>query len=208
MDTLSQIREYKLIAIIRGADPDDVMKIAQALYEGGIRILEITMNSVDALKLIKQLSEQFAGRMTIGAGTVLDAKTAKAAITAGARFILSPTVSKNIIKATRQLGAVSIPGAFTPTEVLKAYKAGADMVKIFPCGPVGASYIKDLMGPLKHIPMLVTGGLDLRNIYEFKKVGVAGYGIGSNLVDTTVNVTSDYLLELTALAMQYIAAIS
>lgn len=205
MNTLSQIKEHKLIAIIRGANPNDVIKIAEALYAGGVRLLEITMNSEAALEVIEKTAKAMVGRMTIGAGTVLDAETAKKAVKAGAHFILSPTVSKKTIKVSKELGVVSIPGAYTPTEIFKAYSYGGDIIKVFPASD--PSYIKNVMGPLSHIPMLPTGGVNLENIQEFKKLGVVGYGIGSSLVDTKKEVTDQYLSELTEKARRYVEAV-
>jgi 2-dehydro-3-deoxyphosphogluconate aldolase/(4S)-4-hydroxy-2-oxoglutarate aldolase len=164
------------------------------------------MNSRSALEVIEKTAKAMKGRMILGAGTVLDAKTARKAVEAGAQFILSPTVSKKTIKATKGLGVVSIPGAFTPTEIFKAYSCGADIIKVFPAS-AGPSYIKDVMGPLSHIPMLPTGGVNLDNIQEFKKLGVVGYGIGSSLVDTKKEITEEYLAELTEKARQYVEAI-
>ena len=204
MDTLAKIKEHRLIAILRGAKPDDVIRIAEALQQGGIFLLEVTMNSAGALNVIKELSEKFGSKMIIGAGTVLDAKTAEKAVEAGARFILSPTLNKKTIRKTKQLGAVSIPGAYTPTEILKAFEWGGDIIKVFPAGSGGASYIKDVMGPLSHIPMLPTGGITLDNIKDFQKIGVAGFGIGSSLVDTKKNVTEEYLMNLTETARRFV----
>jgi 2-dehydro-3-deoxyphosphogluconate aldolase/(4S)-4-hydroxy-2-oxoglutarate aldolase len=207
MTTLNSIREHQLIAIIRGANPQDVIRIAGALYEGGIRLLEITMNSKDPLSVIEQVSDQFGGKMLIGAGTVLDAGMAREAIKAGAQFILSPIVDEDTIRATKDAGAVSIPGAYTPTEIVTAYRAGGDIIKVFPAGCGGAAYIRDVMGPLSHIPMLPTGGISLDNIGSFARIGVAGYGIGSSLVDTKQAVTELYLTNLTETARKFALAI-
>ncbi len=205
MPVPSKITEYKLIAIIRGASPDHIMPIAEVLYEGGIRLLEITMNSAEPLKVIKQVAVKMGDRMMIGAGTVLDKEIAAAAVSAGARFILSPTLDEELIQATRKLGATSIPGAFTPTEIYRAFKAGADIVKVFPA--LSPSYIRDLKGPLPHIPLLPTGGITLGNISEFNRTGVVGFGIGSALVDTRQTVTDAYLRELKEKAKKFVEAV-
>lgn len=207
MSTLSDILEHKLIAIVRGANPSDVLKIAHSLYEGGVRLLEITMNSAKALPLIEEVSDQFDGRMLIGAGTVLDAETARSAISAGAKFILSPTVSAETIEMTKRYGVVSIPGAFTPTEILAAHVSGGDIIKVFPAR-MGANYIKDIHGPLPHILLLPTGGINLENIKAFQEAGAVGFGIGSSLVDTKQELTEAGLLALTEKAKQYVQAIS
>ncbi|WP_449437452.1 bifunctional 4-hydroxy-2-oxoglutarate aldolase/2-dehydro-3-deoxy-phosphogluconate aldolase [Pedobacter steynii] len=206
MSTLSQILEHKIIAIIRGANPADVLKIAEALYEGGIRILEITMNSAQPLTVIKELNDRFGDRMIIGAGTVLDVESAKKAVAAGASFILSPIVDADVIKIAKSLGVVNIPGAYTATEIYYAYKNGADIVKVFPA--TSPSYLKDIAGPLPQIPLLPTGGVTLENIKEFKKAGAVGFGIGSALVNTKEEVTSEYLTKLTAKAQEFVKAVN
>ena len=205
MTVLSQILEHKIIAIIRGADPDDVLKIAEALYAGGIRLLEITMNSVEPFRVIRQLTEHMGDRMTIGAGTVLDVEMLKSAVDAGARFILSPVMDVEVIKAARNLGVVVIPGAYSATEIFTAYRNGADIIKVFPAS--SPAYLKDIAGPLPQIPLLPTGGVTLENIGEFHKAGAVGFGIGSALVDTKKAVNEEYLADLTARAAAFVQAV-
>lgn len=205
MSTLSKILAHKIIAIIRGADPSDVIRIAEALYTGGIRILEITMNSAEPLKVIKELSDKFEGKMIIGAGTVLDVESVKKAVAAGASFILSPIVDEEVIKIAKSLGIVNIPGAYTATEIYQAYKNGADIVKVFPA--TSPSYLKDIAGPLSQIPLLPTGGVTLENIKDFKKAGAVGFGIGSALVNTKQEVTEEYLSKLTDKARAFVQAV-
>lgn len=202
----TQILENKIIAIIRGANPEDVVPIAKALYEGGIRILEITMNSAEPLTVIEQVAGKLGDKMIIGAGTVLDADMVQNAVNAGARFILSPILDEAVIEAAKRLGIVSIPGAYTATEIYKAHQAGADIVKVFPA--TSPSYLKDLAGPLPHIPLLPTGGITLENIADFKKAGAAGFGIGSSLVDTKQQITEQYLLALTDKARKFVQAVN
>lgn len=206
MSILDQILENKIVAIIRGANSADVLKIAEALYEGGVRILEITMNSSKPLGVIEELTDALGDRMIIGAGTVLDPETARSAIIAGAKFILSPIVNVETIKMSKTYGVVSIPGAHTATEIVYAYQNGGDIIKVFPA--TSPAYIKDISGPLPHIPLLPTGGVNLENIGEFKKAGAVGFGIGSALVDTKKEVTEEYLLELTEKARQFVGAIA
>jgi len=205
MSTLSKILAHKIIAIIRGANPSDVIRIAEALYTGGIRILEITMNSAEPLKVIKELSDKFDGKMIIGAGTVLDVESVKKAVAAGASFILSPIVDEEVIKIAKSLGIVNIPGAYTATEIYQAYKNGADIVKVFPA--TSPSYLKDIGGPLPQIPLLPTGGVTLENIKDFKKAGAVGFGIGSALVNTKQEVTEEYLSKLTDKARAFVQAV-
>lgn len=205
MTIYQQITSNKLIAILRGADPRDVVRIATALYEGGIRLLEITMNSEEPLMAIEQVAGKLGDDMVIGAGTVLDAAMAADAVSAGARFILSPVVEGTVIAAAKKLGAVSIPGAYTATEIYTAHRAGADIVKVFPA--TSPAYIRDLRAPLPHIPLLPTGGITPENIGAYLKTGAVGFGIGSALVNTRQPVTDVYLETLKANARKFIQAI-
>jgi 2-dehydro-3-deoxyphosphogluconate aldolase/(4S)-4-hydroxy-2-oxoglutarate aldolase len=207
MDTLSQILEHRIVTIIRGADPNDVLKIAQALYEGGIKILEVTFNSPNAVAVVRELSVKMGNELLIGMGTVLDASTAQKAIDAGAKFIISPAYNDKTIQATKQLGAVSIPGAFTPTEILTAYNNGGDIIKVFPAAS-NVGYIRDIRAPLPHIPLMPTGGINLSNIEKFFKAGAVAVGIGSALVDTKEKVTKKYLKNLTKQADEFVKAVS
>src|SRR5215471_9079675 len=152
MDVLNRILTKKIVAIIRGAEPGDVLKIAAALKQGGVDILEVTLNSPNALAVIGQLVKKFSDEMVIGAGTVLDSETAKAVIELGVKFIVSPNVDVETIRVTKSNGAVSIPGAFTATEIVSAYSSGGDIIKIFPAS--SAEYMKVMRGPLDHIPMM------------------------------------------------------
>jgi 2-dehydro-3-deoxyphosphogluconate aldolase/(4S)-4-hydroxy-2-oxoglutarate aldolase len=206
MNTLSEILEHKVIAIIRNAKPEDVINIIKALYEGGIKLVEITMNSPKVLSVIEKAADDFGGKVTIGAGTVLDPETARSAILAGAEFILSPTVNVETIKMTKRYGAVSIPGAFTPTEILEAYEHGGDIIKVFPA-TLGPGYIKDIRGPLPQIPLLPTGGVGLDNIKDFMAAGAVGFGIGSSLVNTKEEITEEYLFQLKEKAKQLISVV-
>ncbi|MCI1773646.1 MAG: bifunctional 4-hydroxy-2-oxoglutarate aldolase/2-dehydro-3-deoxy-phosphogluconate aldolase [Paenibacillus lautus] len=206
MNTMSSILDNKIIAIIRGANSKDVLNMAKALHEGGVNILEITMNSPNALSVIEEVSVELGDRVVVGAGTVLDSETARAAILAGAKFILSPTVDVETIKMAKRYGAVSIPGAFTPTEILSAYENGGDIIKVFPA-TLGPSFIKDIRGPLPQIPLLPTGGIDLNNIQAFMKAGAVGCGIGSALVNTQLEITDEYFVQLTEKARQFASAV-
>lgn len=206
MTTLSQILIHKIVAILRGCDPAAIPDISAALYEGGIRLLEITLNSPGALEAIQQVGARFGERMVIGAGTVLTVEEVRAAVRAGARFILSPSLDIDIIRVTRELGAVSVPGAFTATEILTAYRGGADIVKVFPAS-VGPAYFRDIRGPLPQIPLMPTGGVNLENIRDFQKAGAVAFGVGSALVPALQPAGKEQLRELTARAERYVAAI-
>jgi 2-dehydro-3-deoxyphosphogluconate aldolase/(4S)-4-hydroxy-2-oxoglutarate aldolase len=207
VNVLSEIYKNKIIAIIRGAKPEDVLSIAKALKKGGIRILEITMNSPGALSVIKRISGELGDEMVIGAGTVLDPETTKSALDHGAKFILSPVVDVETIKLTKKYGAVSIPGAFTPTEILNAFEAGGDIIKVFPASSIKPSYIKEIHGPLPQIPLLPTGGVNLDNIKDFNDSGAAGFGIGGSLVNSRETVTKEYLDNLTEKAVKFLKKI-
>jgi 2-dehydro-3-deoxyphosphogluconate aldolase/(4S)-4-hydroxy-2-oxoglutarate aldolase len=206
MIALSQILENKIVAIIRGANPADVLKIAVALQQGGVKVLEITLNSPNALSVIEELTNQMGKQILIGAGTVLDAKTAKAVIEAGAKFIVSPNINIETIKMTKRYGAVSIPGAYSATEIVNAYSNGGDIIKVFPAP--NPEYIKALRGPLSDIPMMPTGGINLENISEFQKAGAVAFGIGTSLVDTKKEVTEEYLKQITENARKFVQAVS
>lgn len=206
MTALSQILESKIVAIIRGANPKDVLKIAEALREGGVKALEITMNSSNAIAVIEEVADKIGDEVLVGAGTVLDAQTARDAISAGAKFIISPTLDIKTIRTTRRYGAISIPGAYSPTEVLNAYSYGGDIIKVFPAS--NASYIKDIRGPLPQIPLMPTGGVNLDNIQQFHQAGAVAFGIASALVDTKQEITDDYLQKLTEKAHRFVHAVS
>ncbi|UOR11519.1 bifunctional 4-hydroxy-2-oxoglutarate aldolase/2-dehydro-3-deoxy-phosphogluconate aldolase [Halobacillus amylolyticus] len=206
-DTLQQMMEHKLVAVIRGAEGEDVLSIARALHEGGVYMLEITADTPEVDGLIKKVKDEFGYQMIVGAGTVLDPETARAAIMAGADFIFSPTVNSETIRLTKRYGVVSIPGALTPTEILTAYEQGADLIKVFPAGTVGPSYMKDIHGPLPHIPLMPTGGVDLSNVREYFEKGAVAAGLGSALVNTKQPINAGTLKGITDRAQQFVEAI-
>lgn len=207
MTTLSRILNHKIVAIIRGAQPADILHIAHALCEGGVKLLEVTLNSPDALSSISKIATRMNAEVFVGAGTVLDAEMARAAIDSGAQFIISPSLDLETIYATKQAGAISIPGAFTATEIFSAYKNGGDIIKVFPAS-IGPAYFKDLRGPFPHIPLMPTGGVNLSNIQEFQKAGAVAFGIGGGLVDTSLKMSDQYLNALTEKAKKYVEALS
>lgn len=207
MTSLNHILTHQIIAIIRGAEPDDILEIVDALKSGGIYTLEITVNSPKAIPLIERLSGKYGSELLIGAGTVLDTETARAAILAGAKFIISPTTDLPTITLTRRYGCVSIPGAFTPTEILHAFEYGGEIIKVFPAS-LGAGYLKEIQGPLRQIPLMPTGGVNIENIREFKNAGAVAFGIGSALVNTGKTVNDLYLKALAEKAKAFVAAVS
>lgn len=205
MTPLQHILQNKIVAILRGFKKKDVINIATALHEGGINIIEITLNSVDALDLINKLSIKFKNKMLVGAGTVLTVKDARNAIDAGAIFLISPLLDIDVIKIAKDNSVVSIPGAFTATEIFTAYKVGADIIKVFPSQT--PAYIKQVLAPLDKLLLMPTGGIDLNNIAEYKKAGASAFGIGSSLVNNKAEINNSYLRDLTAKAKQFVEAI-
>lgn len=205
MTTLSQITVHKIVAILRGIQAYDVLKIAGALCDGGVKIIEVTLNSPNALLAIEQLNSAYGNQLLVGAGTVLHISDAKAAIAAGAKFLISPNVDIAVIRAAKDAGILSIPGAFTPTEIVTAHNNGADIVKVFPAPD--AAYIKNILAPLNHIRLMPTGGINLTNIKSFKDAGASAFGIGSSLVNNQSIIDETYLHQLTIKAGNFIAAI-
>ena len=181
----SRLTGIGIIPVVRAESTDMARRAVAAILKGGISVLEITMTVPGAVEVIKQLSAEIDPEVIIGAGTVLDAKTARACIEAGAEFIVSPALSLETIALCGQQGVLVMPGALTPTEVVTAWTAGADFVKIFPAGAVGgASYLKALKAPLPQVKMVPTGGVSLQNAATFIKAGAEALGIGGDLVDT------------------------
>jgi 2-dehydro-3-deoxyphosphogluconate aldolase/(4S)-4-hydroxy-2-oxoglutarate aldolase len=199
------ILTHKLVAILRGAAQEDVLHIATALYKGGIRCLEITLNSPNALAAIENISTKMEGQLLVGAGTVLNAAAASEAIAAGAKFIISPITDEETIRTTKALGAVSIPGAFTPTEIFRAHAFGGDIIKVFP-GTSGPAFIKEILAPLPGIPLMPTGGISLENLSQFRAAGAVAYGIGKALVDTKQVIDEAYLRKIVAIAREFVKA--
>jgi 2-dehydro-3-deoxyphosphogluconate aldolase/(4S)-4-hydroxy-2-oxoglutarate aldolase len=173
--------ENQVVAILRRIDTKYVLDAAQALYDGGVRLLEITLDSPDALENIGIVKRKFAGKLSVGAGTVLTAEQARAALKAGAEFTLSPVYDRAITELVIKAGAIAIPGIFSPTEAFAAYNDGAEIVKLFPASSAGVAYVKNIQGPLPQIKIMVTGGVGAHNIAEFKNAGAYCYGIGSEL---------------------------
>lgn len=183
------IKDNKLIAIVRGVEAEACLRIAQALYEGGFRLMEISYdqkhpeNWGNTAKAIGAVAQAMAGKMHVGAGTVTCPELVELTHQYGGKFIISPDVNEDVIRRTCELGMVSIPGALTPTEVMVAHRAGADFVKLFPAGTLGAGYLKAVKAPVSHVNMLVVGGIDEKNIASFLSAGAVGAGIGGNLVN-------------------------
>ncbi|OAB26535.1 2-dehydro-3-deoxyphosphogluconate aldolase [Paenibacillus macquariensis subsp. defensor] len=205
MNFMESLKETKIIAIVRGIPEDKADAAAEALWEGGVRFLEVTMNTPGALNIIRRWRDRFDGRVNIGAGTVTDADLAAAAIKAGAEFLITPNTDEDTIKHAVNAGIPIVPGAMTPTEIVQAWKFGAQAVKVFPSGTLGASYIKELQGPLSHIPMVATGGVTLDNMATYAASGAYAFGLGGSLVNLSWIEAGEYE-RLKEHAASYVAA--
>lgn len=208
---IKHVLEHKIITIVRGINRENIFKTAEALIEGGISCMEITYDAArpetheETAETIRQLQERFSGSLMIGAGTVLTPAQVVLTKEAGGRYIISPNVNEDVIKKTVDLGLVSMPGAFTPTECETAHRYGADFVKLFPVGRMGAGYVKDLAAPLSHICFLAVGGVTAENLPDFLKAGAVGAGIGSDLINKAQILSGDFA-KITQRAKQYVAA--
>lgn len=180
---LNRLREVGVVPIVRVSNPDDAFKAVEAVVAGGVPVVEITMGVPNALRVMEQVVEQFGESVLLGAGTVLDSETCRAALLAGAEFIVTPSLDVKVIETSRRYSKACIPGALTPTEIVTAWQAGADMVKVFPCGPVGGpNYLRSLRGPLPQIDFVPTGGVDLESTPHYIRAGAAAVAVGGELV--------------------------
>ena len=183
-EVIQAIRDVGIIPVVRASSADEAMLAVDAIREGGIPVLEITMTVPGAVGVIEKLSTRYGDEVLVGAGTVLDPETARACIQAGARFIVSPSLNLETIALCRKEGVTVMPGALTPTEVVNAWTAGADFVKVFPAGAVGGpGYLKSLKAPLPQIQLVPTGGVSLKTAGDFIKAGASALGVGADLVD-------------------------
>ena len=212
-EVIEAVKREKLIVIVRGVERERLIPLAEAMYEGGIRLLEITFSQdgstpdTETADRIRMLAEAMKGRMYIGAGTVTSPEQVDLVKEAGGLFIISPDTYDEVIKRTRELELVSMPGAFTPSEAMAAHRAGADFVKLFPLGELGASYLKAVKAPLSGINFLAVGGVDLDSIPSLLKAGASGFGLGSNIVKSSLVKEGKYA-ELTELARAYVRAVA
>ena len=204
---LGEIIKSGVVGVIRANSAEELMNITLALSKGGVKALEITMTSPGALETIKAVTSELGDGAIIGVGSVLDSETARAAILAGAQFVVSPVFKPEIVELCRRTDKICIPGAFTPTEILSAWEAGADVVKIFPATKLGPGYIKDLKGPLPQIKVTPTGGVNLENTADFIKAGAEFVGVGGAMVDKTL-VAQKKWDELSELAAKFVQAVA
>jgi 2-dehydro-3-deoxyphosphogluconate aldolase/(4S)-4-hydroxy-2-oxoglutarate aldolase len=183
-EVIQQIRDTGIIPVVRATSADEAMRAIDAIREGGISVLEITMTVPGAIKVIEQVTQRYGKDALVGAGTVLDPEIAEACVSSGAQFVVSPALNLETIACCKRLDVTVMPGALTPTEVVQAWNAGADFVKVFPAGAVGgASYLKALKAPLPQIEMVPTGGVSLITAPDFIRAGAAALGVGTDLVD-------------------------
>src|SRR5699024_1509710 len=205
---LSELKKHKLVSVICNSNKDNISQIIKALYLGGIRAVEITAETFEFNHVMDVAVKEYGDKMLIGAGTILDAETARTAILSGAKFIVSPILDVNTIKLCNRYGVVSSPGTFTPTEILTAYKNGADLVKVFPANIVGPDYLKSIQGPLGKIPIMATGGINLENINNYLDLGAQVVGVGSELVNTNELTDESSYYKITKKAEMYINKIN
>lgn len=205
-EILSRLIAGKVVAVVRLDSGDQLIKVAEALKAGGVTAIEFTVPTPGALEMIKQASAYFGDEVIMGAGTVLDAETARAAILAGAQFIVTPALNVKTIQLCRRYGKPIIPGALTPTEILTAWEAGADMVKLFPADSMGPAYLKAVLAPLPQVRLAPTGGISADNAAEYLKAGATALGVGGKLVDKQAVARGDFAA-LTAEAKRLMHAV-
>jgi 2-dehydro-3-deoxyphosphogluconate aldolase/(4S)-4-hydroxy-2-oxoglutarate aldolase len=185
METKAMIEKTGLVPVLRASSAEEGHALVEALLAGGVNIVEVTMTVPGAVELLRELKSNYGNTLLLGSGTVTDARQARATIEAGAEFVVSPSLHLDVIAATKEMGKVSIPGAFTPTEVIAAWRAGAEYVKVFPCSAAGgASYLKALRAPFPDLRLIPTGGVTLATATEYLSAGAAALGVGSDLVNT------------------------
>jgi 2-dehydro-3-deoxyphosphogluconate aldolase/(4S)-4-hydroxy-2-oxoglutarate aldolase len=204
--TLKRVLECGIVAVVRAESGEQLAEVVEALADGGVTAAEITFTVPDATEVIRVVRKRLGDRVVLGAGTVLDPETARAALLAGAEFLVSPTVNTEVIRLCRRYDKAIMPGAFTPTEVLTAWEAGADVVKIFPAEVGGPSYLKALRGPLPQVRVMPTGGVDLDTAESFLRAGACCLGVGSSLVEPAAVRAGDFG-RIRALAEQYVAIV-
>jgi 2-dehydro-3-deoxyphosphogluconate aldolase/(4S)-4-hydroxy-2-oxoglutarate aldolase len=200
---LARVLNSRIVAVVRSPHAGLLTEVAEALLAGGVEIVEITFTVPRAHRVLEQLADRLGDKVLLGAGTVLDAETARAALLAGAKFIVAPTVDFEVIRLCQRYDKLVMPGALTPTEVLSAWEAGADIVKIFPSELTGPGYLKALHGPLPQVRLMPTGGVNLLTAAEFLRAGACALGIGGSLVEAEA-VEAGNMARIESLARQYV----
>lgn len=194
------------MAIIRSSDASKLVDVAEALVAGGVSVMEVTFTVPRAHLVLEKVADRLGDRVLLGAGTVLDAATARIAILAGAEFIVSPIVSREVIASCRRYSKLSLPGALTPTEIMNAWEAGADIVKIFPSEVTGPAYLKAVHAPLPQVRLMPTGGVNLETAADYLRAGACALGIGGSLVESKAVAAGDFA-RIENLARQYMAIV-
>ncbi len=189
---LQTILDTGIVAVIRAQSSEQLLHVVDALLRGGVKAIEVTMTTPNALDVIQTVAEKYKQDCVIGAGTVLDAETARATILAGAEYIVSPTLNLDVIKLCRRYSTIVVPGAYTPTEILTAWEAGADIVKVFPATSLGASYFKDVLAPLPQVRLSPTGGVNLDTVTDFINAGAACVAVGGHLISKKALAEQDW----------------
>lgn len=192
LEQMQQIEACGIVAIIRANSADELIEAAAAIHAGGVDVIEVTMTTPNALQVINDVSSTYGDKVLVGAGSVLDAETARAVMLSGADFVVSPVTKPDVIEICNRYSKVVIPGAFTPTEILMAWETGADYVKVFPSSGVGAEYIKDVKAPLPQIPLVPTGGINAENAADFITAGATALGVGSALVNNQLIAAGEF----------------
>ncbi len=200
---LARVLQSAIVAVVRAPSGELLADVAGALLAGGIDVMEITFTVPKAERVLEQVADRLGDKVFLGAGTVLDSETARVALLSGARFIVAPTVNLDVIRLCQRYDKLVMPGAFSPTEVLTAWEAGADIVKIFPSEITGPAYLKALHGPLPQVRLMPTGGVNLQTAAEFLKCGACALGIGGSLVEPKAVASGD-LVRIESLARQYV----
>ena len=203
-ENLQRVLDLGIVSIIRAESGEQLGDVAQALYDGGIDVIEVTFTVPGVLDIISAVKKTLGDKIVLGAGTVRDTESARAAILAGAEFIVTPTVNADVIRLCNRYDKMIMPGGFTPTEILTAWEAGADIVKVFPADVGGPGFLKAVHGPLPQIRLLPTGGVDLETLPAFVKAGACAVGLGSALVEKRAVAAGD-LNRIQSLAEQYVA---
>ena len=196
--------EVGIVAVVRAPDPSGLVEVVGALAAGGVTVAEVTFTVPDAAGVIREAKKQLGDRVLLGAGTVLDPETARVAILAGAEFVVSPVVNLDVIRLCKRYAVPVLPGAYTPTEILAAWEAGADIVKVFPADALGPAYFRAVRGPLPQVKLMPTGGVDLSTAGDLLRAGAVCLGVGSQLVEPAAVKARDFA-RLTELARQYVA---
>lgn len=205
-EQLQRVIEGGIVAVIRASRGEQLVDVAEALLAGGVEVMEVTFTVPGAVRVLEQVASRLGDRVLLGAGTVLDAETARAALLAGAQFVVSPSTHLDVIRLCRRYDKLVMPGALTPTEVVSAWEAGADIVKIFPADVGGPNYLKALRAPLPQIRLMPTGGVDLNTAADFLRAGACALGVGGSLVESST-VRGGHFDRIESLARQFVSLI-